>query len=50
MNCPRCSDKTDKVRLDIYGCLKCGHTWLIHALAETHPSDVWIMTIRPEEG
>jgi len=38
MNCPRCTETMDKVRLDVYGCVKCGHRWLIHPYrAKKHP-------------
>lgn len=36
--CPRCKEELDDIRLDVYGCLNCGHRWLIHPYkSEKHP-------------
>ena len=42
MNCPspkhKTPEKMDKIRLDVYGCLVCGHRYLIHPYrGEKHP-------------
>jgi hypothetical protein len=42
MNCPSPKHKTpvkmDKVRLDCYGCVVCGHRYLIHPYrSQKHP-------------
>jgi len=38
MKCPRHPDKDlEKLRFDVYGCSKCGRTWLIHKLSEEYP-------------